>query len=452
MQRADPGSFRDPASRVVLGDDTVTRLLDERGLADWQALRDSDFFRVAVDQGRLIAAVEVEPPPGSVGALEHPRLPFVSYPFEWTFSMLKDAALLQLDLMEESLAEGLILKDATPYNVQFPAGRPQFIDVGSFERYRSGEPWLGYRQFCRQFLYPLMLRAWAGVPFQPWLRGDPEGPDSSQMWRLLPGRRRLNRSALLHVAMQARAEARLQGEAVRRSLAEAGFSSDLIVANVRRLRTLVTSLTWDRGGGVWSGYHECDHVGRDRDAKAGFLREIIREVKPEMVLDLGANDGHFSRVAVDEGADVIAVDGDEAVLDGVYESLEPGTPISLVLTDLTNPSPAQGWDGSERPSLFQRTSPDLVVAYGLIHHLIYTASVPPPRVVEWLAGFGVPVVVEFVSPDDPMVERLTANKRDDELHPDRDRDAFDRLVAAHFRSGETLDLDGGTRRVYRLEP
>ncbi|HEX2154904.1 MAG TPA: methyltransferase [Acidimicrobiia bacterium] len=452
MNRSDPGSFRDPASRVVLGDGSVIRLLDERGLEDWRALADTRLAKNAVDDGRLIASTEVDAGGEAAGALEHPRLPFITYPFEWTFSMLRDAALLQLDLMEEALSEGLILKDATPYNIQFPSGRPQFIDVGSFERYRSGEPWVGYRQFCRQFLYPLMLRAWCGVPFQPWLRGDPEGPTSAQMWKLLPARRKAGPAALLHVGLQARAEARMKGQAVRSSLAEAGFSADLIVANVRKLRSLVAAMEWDESEGTWAEYQGCDHVARDREAKTDFLNLALNAVEAETVLDLGANDGHFSRTAVEKKAMAIAVDGDEAVLDRLYRSLVRGTAITPVLSDLSNPSPAQGWAGAERPALFERARPDLVIAYGLIHHLIYTASIPPARVVEWLAGFGAPVVVEFVAPDDPMVARLTANKRPEELHPERDRESFERLARSHFTIRDDADLPGGTRRLYHLSP
>lgn len=451
MGQADPGSFRDPASRVVLdGDQTVTRLLDERGLADWQRLSATRFYRSGVEAGRIIAAEEVAAPEGAAGALEHPRLGMISYPFEWTFSMLKDAALLQLDLMAVALDEGMILKDATPYNIQFVGGQPQFIDIGSFETYRSGEPWVAYRQFCRQFLYPLMLRSWVGVPFQPWLRGDPEGLTAAQMRRLLPVRRRISPQALGHVELQARAESRLQGEAVRSNLAEAGFSSDLIVANVTKLRALVESFSAETLDRIWSDYHDCTHVGRDRDTKAEFLAGVLDGVRPSTVLDLGANDGHFSRVAVAAGAEVVAVDGDEAVLDSLYRSLSPGTPIVPILSDLSNPSPAQGWAGEERPALFARANPDLVVAYGLIHHLIYTASVPPAKVVDWLGGFGVPVVVEFVAPDDPMVKRLTANKRPDELHPDRTREAFERLVSDQFGIESSRELEGGTRWVYHL--
>lgn len=450
MDRADPGSFRDPASHVVLNDQTVSRLLDDRGLSDWRALARTDLYEKAVADGRLIAATEIEPSNDAAGGLEHPRLPLITYPFEWTFGMLRDAALLQLELMEGALAEGLILKDATPYNIQFLAGRPQFIDIGSFESYRQGEPWVGYRQFCRQFLYPLMLRAWCGVPFQPWLRGDPEGPTSAQMWRLLPARRKASPAALLHVGLQARAEAKMQGQAVRGSLSEAGFSGEMILTNVRKLRTLTESLEWDGNEGTWAQYQACEHVLRDRDDKTGFLAAALEAVSPDTVLDLGANDGHFSRLAVEKGATAVSVDGDEAVLDRLYRGLERGTPLTPVLADLSNPSPAQGWAGIERPALFDRVRPDLVVAYGLIHHLVYTASVPPRRVVEWLGGFGVPVVVEFVAPEDPMVGRLTANKRPEELHPERDRESFERLAYEHFEIADRFDLAGGTRRLYRL--
>lgn len=436
----------------MLDEQSVVRLLDSRGLEDWRALAASPVLATAVADGRLIPTVEIEPPDGAAGALEHPRLGFVTYPFEWTFSMLRDAALLQLDLLSESLDAGLTVKDATPYNVQFPAGRPQFIDIGSFARYRPGEAWLGYRQFCRQFLYPLLLEAWCGVPFQPWLRGDPEGPTSAQMWRLLPARRKATPAAVLHIGLQARAESRLKGQAVRGSLAEAGFSAEMIKANVAKLRSLIESLDWDGFSDGWVTYEDCDHVARDRDRKSEFLRAALEEVRPGIVLDLGANDGHFSRIAADIGADAIAVDGDEGVLDRLYRSLTPGTTITPVLADLANPSPAQGWAGVERPALFTRARPDLVIAYGLIHHLIYTASVPPAHVVEWLASFEVPVVVEFVAPDDPMVGRLTANKREDELHPDRDRSGFEGLVADRFRTVADVDLEGGTRRLYHLAP
>ena len=450
MHRADPGSFRDPASHVVLDGDRVLRLLDERGLRGWEALRATTFFERATADGRLIGATPLESPPaGTAAALEHPRIPFVSYPYEWTFSMLKDAALLQLDLLAEALADGITIKDATPYNIQFVAGRPVFIDIGSFEEYSAGEAWIGYRQFTRQFLFPLMLRARAGIPFQPWLRGNPEGPTAAEVRNLLGFWQRLKPSALMHVSLQARMEARMSGTAVRDELKTAGFSADLILANVRKLRRLVSDLSWSGSDEGWIEYESCNHVGRDREAKSDFLSGAMAAHNPRRVMDLGANDGHFSELAAASGSLAIAVDGDEPVLDALYRR---GSPVSIVLSDLTNPSPSQGWAESERPGLAERAQPDLVIAYGVIHHLIYTASIPPVAVLDWLAGFGCPVVVEFVSPDDEMVAKLTANKVEAELHPGRAQNEFEAEVAARFETLERRTLGEGTRALYSLRP
>jgi hypothetical protein len=450
MSIPDPGSFRDPASRVVIDGDKVVRLLDQRGYEGWQALSGTEFFRTAVADGRLIESVEVDPPEGSAAALAHPRLDFISYPYEWTFSMLRDAALLQLELLEGALGAGLTIKDATPYNVQFVDGRPMFIDLGSFETYRAGEPWIGYRQFTRQFLFPLLLRAWVGVPFQPWLRGDIEGPTAGQMAKLIRGKR-FNTSALLHVRLQARMESQMGDRSVRRELGEAGFNAELILANVRKLKKLVASLEWDGADQGWSTYVECSHVSRDRKAKAEFLEAALDRLGSRRVVDLGANDGHFAKIAAGTGALAVAVDSHEPVLDALYRS-RPGPGLAIVLTDLANPSPSQGWAGQERPSLVERARPDLVIAYGLIHHLIYGASIPPREVVRWLASFGCPVLVEFVSPADEMVVKLVGNKLPHELHPGGEEEDFRSLLDESFRTTAEHRLGEGTRVLFTLEP
>jgi len=434
----------------VFSDGQVVRLLDERGLAAWKALSSSKFFAKATADGRLIGSEEIEPPsPEVAGALQHPLIPFISYPYEWTFSMLKDAALLQLDLLAEALGEGLTMKDATPYNIQFLDGRPVFIDIGSFEPYAAGEPWIGYRQFTRQFLFPLMMRADAGIPFQPWLRGNPEGPTAGEMSSLLGFWKRKRPSTLLHVSLQARMEERLSGTAVRSELKTAGFNAELILANVRKLRKLVEGLVWDGGGAGWIDYEGCSHVGRDRETKTTFLQAALHDLSPGRVLDLGANDCHFAECAATAGAAAIAVDGDEPVLDAVYRR---GSPVAIVLSDLNNPSPSQGWAEKERPGLARRARPDLVIAYGLIHHLIYTASIPPATVLDWLAGFECPVLMEFVAPDDEMVAKLTANKMESELHPGRNRAEFEDAVRDRFTIAGTETLGEGSRTLYRLMP
>lgn len=452
MVAADPGSFRDPASRVVHEGNRVLRLLDEQGLEAWQALKASSFFEKAVAEGRLIQTEETSDfPADAAGVLEHQRLPLITYPYEWTFSMLKDAALLQLDLLADALADGITIKDATPFNIQFVSGRPIFIDLGSFEAYRSGEPWIGYRQFTRQFLFPLMMRAWVGLPYQPWLRGDMEGPTAGEMKLLLSTGQRLRPGALMHVSLQARMEDRMSGAAVREELKDAGFSVDLILANVRKLRSLVESLEWDHEVEGWSDYRSCTHVGRDRDAKSAFLESALERVRPGVVADLGANDGHFSDIAAESGAHAVAIDGDEPVLDDLYQRSR-GKNISIIVSDLANPTPSQGWAGKERPGLFERVRPDVIIAYGVIHHLIYTTSIPPRAVMEWLRSFACVVVVEFVGPDDEMVATLTANKLARELHHGRTEKEFRAIVAEMFDVHSERTLESGTRILFELIP
>lgn len=453
MSPADPGSFRDPASRVVVEDDRVLRVLDPRGVQAWEALASTDFFARAVADGRLIPSELTERADYPAAAvLEHPRVPLITFPYEWTFSMLRDAALLHLDLLEGALGEGLTMKDATPFNVQFVNGKPIFIDVGSFQPYRDGEPWIGYRQFTRQFLFPLMLRSWLNVPFQPWLRGAMEGPTPAEMRQMLSLRNRLRPGALAHVSLQARMESRMSGRAVRADLRSAGFSEELILSNLRRLRKLVQSLRWEEPlPDGWSEYKTHAHVERDRQTKSEFLDGMLTRRRPARVVDLGANDGHYSALAAGRGALAVAVDNDEPVLDGLYRTSQ-GRSVATVLCDVADPSPAQGWAGEERPGLWERIRPDLVVAYGLVHHLVYTASIPPEKVADWLRSFGCPVALELISPEDEMVALLTANKEPAELHRGLSEADWRDTLVQRFDIVSAQNLESVTRVLLELSP
>ncbi len=346
--RLDPGSFRDPGSRVFVEDGDVFRYIDQRALTNWERLADTQFFATGIAAGTIIETTRdmVHPLPGGDWAaiLQHERVPVISYPYEWTFSMLRDAALLQLDLLLAALAEGMILKDSTPYNVQFRGTKPVFIDIGSFEILDEGEVWVGYRQFLAQFLYPLMLTANVGVPFQPWLRGQPDGLTASQMQSVMSKRDRMSKSGLLHVSMLARAEKKHAGAGrdVRSEFKEAGFSKEMIEANVKGLYKIVTGLTWDAGTTRWNEYAtECDHVAQQRDAKADFVANVLEGRSLGTVWDLGANDGHFSRIAAKNADLVLSLDADYAVLDDLFTSLKSEGPDNVLplVQDLADPSP-----------------------------------------------------------------------------------------------------------------
>jgi len=421
----------------------------------WQAVKTSRFFNDGVAGGRIVAtsqAADRSPPAGWAGLLSHPIIDTISYPYEWTFSMLRRAALLQLELMEAALAEDFILKDATPYNVQFIGSRPIFIDVGSFEPMEPGDAWVGYRQFCRQFLFPLMLRAYRNVPFQPWLRGDPEGLTASTTSQLLRWGNRFRPGVLTNVVLQSKAEQRFAAAAgVRSELKTAGFSKQLIVANVARLRKVIEGLDWKPEQAGWAEYTECEHVSRHRTIKQSFLGESLTSLAPKSVVDFGANDGFFSRQAAASGASVWAVDADEPVLEKLFLSLRD-EPINTLLVDMANPTPNQGWALEERSSVEQRLRPDLIVCYAVVHHLAIARNIPLPAIVEWLRRFSCPVVFEFVGPEDAMVTRMTANKRSVEVHPGYDQTGLERAIEGRYLVARHMQLEGGTRLLYDLRP
>lgn len=460
----DPGSFRDPGGHVFIVDGQVYRTLDTRSLTAWKQLAATDFFAEQQRLGTIVTTDAADPTTlpeglaaGWAGLLHHERVPVVSYPYEWTFGMLQDAALLQLDLLEAALAEDMILKDSTPYNVQWHGPSPVFIDVGSFEPIAPGDLWVGYRQFLQQYLYPLLLRSHVGVPFQPWMRGRPDGITADEMWNLLSGRDKLRKTTLLHVGMPARAERHYDDENrdVRTELKEAGFKKELIQTNVRGLRSTVAALQWDHGDSEWNRYAmDCDHVSSQRQTKSDFLAQTLAETAPTMVWDVGANDGYFSRQAAVFADYVLALDADEVVVDELYRSLKADgtTNVLPLLQDLSDPSPGLGWRGTERTSLEHRASPDLVLCFAVIHHLVIGKNVPLRQVIEWLAGLDSRVILEFVPPSDPMVLKLTANKRAHEVHTDYNEDALRGYLDEHFVIDREEPVPAGDRRLFALRP
>jgi hypothetical protein len=449
---------------VFVDADEVWRGLSAEALADFDALAETRFYPAALERGDIVATERVDGPapiPGDWAAvLRHRRIDTLSYPYEWSFEMLRDAARLQLDLTRQALAEKLITKDASSYNVQFLGAKPVFIDVGSFERMRPGEPWAGYRQFCELYLNPLYVQALRDVPFQPLLRGSLDGIPPGTAAAILGGRGRFQKGVFTHVRLHARAERKYadadRERDVRAELKRAGFGPSLIDAQLRNLQRAVDRLSWKLPGSTWSDYGERGHyTDLDLQAKSSFVADTVaRRGAPAIVLDLGANDGHFSRIAVDAGArSAIAADSDHVVVDRLYRRLrdEGERRILPLVVDLADPSPALGWRGGERRSFAERMRPDLVLCLAVVHHLALTNNVPLGEVVSFLADFGAPLVVEFPHRDDPMAQRLLARKRGG-LFDSYDIAEWERALQQRFSVGERVVLPSGTRTLYHAEP
>jgi hypothetical protein len=464
---AETGSFRDWDGRVFSADGRVLRALTPTGFADWEALSASEFFAAFTSGGELVRTVreddetvqalrQADPEGEWVAALSHERLPFISYPYEWSFSMLKDAALLQLRLASAALAEDLMLKDASPYNIQWGGSHPVFIDIGSFERARAGEPWAAYRQFCMLYLYPLLLEAHRGAPFQPWLRGNVDGISPTDFRSLFSYRDSFRRGMLRHVFLHANLERRHadRGSNVRRELEAAGFDKRLVESNLAQMTRLVGGLRSRPRESAWQDYGTtCSYSEQETLAKEAFVRRAVGERRRRLVWDLGCNDGRYSRIAAESSEFTVAIDSDRAVIDALYSALRRADNHSILplVVDLADPSPALGWRNKERLTLAERGLPDLALCLALVHHLSIGRNIPLRELVEWLGSLSCEVVIEFPARTDPMVQRLLAGKRS-EAHPDYDRGTFESLLRARFEVVDAVDLPSETRTLYLARP
>ena len=469
--RPDDGSFRDPSGQVyrVVGEqgEAVVRGLRRDAAAGMAKLLAEPFFRELVDDGDVVetALLDADDPYGRPvlaagwdAAVRHAAVPFVTWPYEWPFSMLRDAALLQLRLLETSVTNGWMLKDATPFNVQWRGVRPTFVDAPSFVP-RDGGYWQGYRQFCATFLTPLLLTAHLGIPFQPLLRSRLDGVPPDEAVRYFRGLRRFKRGVPSHVWFPAAAESGLRRRR-RKAPASRRWSGrqprTALLALLDNLQRLIAGLSAGPSRSDWARYadsHSYDDTdyGRKRD----FVERHAAARRPRLTWDLGANTGVFSRIAARSSGAVVAVDGNPEAVDLLYRRLRaaggdaPRNVVPLVM-DVANPSPGQGWAGRERAAFEARGRPDLVLCLALMHHLRVSANVPLARCLEWLRSLDAAVILEFVGREDEMFRALVEHRRED--FPDYTAERFEAEVRRRFRVVDRRQVKGGARELLLLEP
>ena len=469
--RADAGSFKDPSGRVYQVDTgeghgrRIIRALSSDGVATATKLLSEPFFEQLMQDGSVVrtrlldaddAAIRSVAAAGWAGAVEHQPVDFPTYPYEWPFSMLKDAALLQLRLLDESVRHGWILKDATPFNIQWHGSQPVFIDVPSFVPW-DGEYWRAYRQFCSTFLTPLLLMAYRGVPFQPLLRSQLEGVPAAQALPYFRGLQRLKRGVPAHVWFPAKAEAVARRRRRQRGHRQHGQrqSPTSLCALVDSLRRLVSTLAYEPVASEWTCYAST-HSYADADAacKEAFVARCIADCQPELAWDLGANTGVFSRIAAQSAHLVVAVDSSHDAVELLYRDLRSasGAPQNIVpvVMDIANPSPSQGWAGRERAAFDVRRPLDIVLCLALVHHLRVADNIPVALVLDWLQSLRANVVVEFIEREDEMFKKLVENKT--ESYADYTAENFDLEVRRRFRIARRARLKNGLRELLYLEP
>ena len=470
---ANAGSFRDPVNRVyelnpAHSDGTVRILrgLDANALANYERLCKEAFFQKAMRDGKVVQTAVLAATDESAksviadgwsGVLEHEAIAFVTYPYEWTFSMLKDAALLQLHLIEQSLENGWTLKDATPYNIQWIGSRPVFIDLVSFEPWVAGDPWVGYRQFCSMFLTPLMLRAHLGIDHIPLLRSYIDGIPPTEAAKFFTGTKSLKKGVLSHIIFPAKVEnsiAKRERDAAPAQVRSARkHSKAMVLGLVQSLTRLVRKLSIEIEHTDWSQYDKThSYQEADFDEKKSFVLKHVSAAHRKSVWDIGCNTGTFSKISSEFANQVISVDGDHNAVEQLYlsEKKSRGSNVLPLVMNLSNISPAQGWAGKERQAFDQRRKPDFVFCLALIHHVRMSANIPNVLFLEWLRSLNAEVILEFVNREDEMVVKLLTNKK--EQYADYNLAQFTADAERFFSIKDRQPLKGGKRELFCLTP
>jgi hypothetical protein len=453
--QAVEGSFRDPSGFVFTRDGTLYRQINTSFRDSFEAFIRSGLYEELVRDGLLVSHEPVDRALAATGdahaVIRPERVAFISYPYEWSFGQLQDAATLTLDIQERALARGFTLRDSSAYNIQFQNGRPVLIDTLSLEPLEEGKAWVAYKQFCEQFLLPLMLMSNRDVRCNTLLRSYLDGIPLDLGSRLLPRRTWMSPSALLHIHLHAWAQGRYAGSAVSSAAKGRHMSRNALLTLVKNLRAAVGGLSWRAAGTEWAEYTADNNYSEAAArAKRNLVVSHLREARAATVWDLGANTGEYTRAARETASLVVSFDVDPAAVERNYRRVrdQKESGILPLLLDLTNPSPAQGWAGRERHSLEERGPADAVMALALIHHLAIGHNLPLDRIASYLARLGKVLVIEFVPKSDGQVSRLLLSRPD--IFPGYTKEGFEAAFSRHFTIQAADRIDDSERWLYRM--
>jgi hypothetical protein len=451
--QAVEGSFRDPSGFVYTRDHTLYRQVNAAFGKQFEAFITSGLYDELTREGLLVphiqVGIELSATADAHAVLRPQRIPFISYPYEWSFGQLQDAASLTLEIQERALSKGFTLRDSSAYNVQFQGGRPIFIDTLSFEPLEEGKPWAAYKQFCEHFLLPLTLMTTRDIRCGTLLRVYADGIPLDFGSRLLPRRSWASLSSVLHLHLHAWAQGRYAGSAISSAGKSKSMSRDSLVRLVQNLKSAVQRLSWKPAGTEWADYTSDNNYS---DAAARSKRALVVSHLSgsgvSTVWDLGANTGEYSRAAREVASQVISFDVDPAAVERNYRRVrsQSETGILPLLLDLTNPSPAQGWAGQERLSLPQRGPADALLALALIHHLAIGHNLPLDRIAGYLSRLGRLLVIEFVPKSDSQVKRLLLSRPD--IFPGYTKEGFEAAFRREYEIKAVNPVADSERWLY----
>ncbi len=451
----NPGSFRDPDGFLFYRDNTLYRQVNHTCKQDYDRLMESGLYGALVKGNLLVPHQETDIPfsdPEKGYKIIQPELVhFISYPYEWCFSQLKDAALATLKIQAIAFEHGMSLKDASVYNIQFKEGRPVFIDTLSFEVYRENEPWIAYRQFCQHFLAPLALMCRTDVRLNQLLRIYLDGIPLDMARTLLPSSSRFSPSLYMHIFLHGKEQKKYEDKAPANKTAK--ISKFQFKAIINSLESAVRKLKWTPRGTEWGDYYnDTNYTPAGQKHKKELVSKFIDTAAPAEVWDVGANNGLYSRIAAEKSIPTTAFDIDPAAVEQNYLMVKEKkeTHMLPLVMDLTNPNPGIGWENRERHSFMDRGPAGLVVALALIHHLAISNNVPLPKTAAFFHALAGPfLVIEFVPKEDSQVQRLLATRED--VFPGYRKEDFEKAYSQYFDIREAVDIEDSLRTLYLME-
>jgi hypothetical protein len=455
-----PLSFRDPAGRVYAAGERIMRCVQGPHAAWTERFLETPFFRKSLEAGIFPATARAAPPAEAKDAaaalwLEHERIDLPAYPHEWIPDQLFAAGLLTIDLAIEAAGAGLEMKDATPYNVLFSRGRGVFCDVLSFVDRTAGELWLPYGQFQRTFILPLYMHRRFGLPPHRLFLDKRDGLEPAEVYPAVPWYRALMPLELQLVTLPALLTKRGASKAATLAAAKQGTpsarSNFVFLRSLARLRSQLLAVRPRQvSESTWGDYEgECAHYSSaERERKHSFVREAIERTRPARVLDLGANAGEYSRIAVAGGArHVVAADADINALQALYRRNDTERlPITPFVLNLARPTPAVGWRNTEHPSFLERARGrfDTVLALAVMHHMLVSERVPLEDFIAFLADLEPRhLVLEWVSPKDEKFRQIAGPNLG--LYADLDEARLRKALAGRFRVLSEASIGDGRR-------
>lgn len=430
------GSFRDPSGYVFEENGIVCRRVSGTYKDTLKRVMECGLYQDLVDSELMIPFKVLDE-----STIIPEQLAFISYPYEWCFSQLKDAALVTLEIAKRALNYSMVLKDASTYNIQFHKGKPMLIDHLSYGAYQEGEPWIAYKQFCEHFLAPLTLMSYKDIRLGQLLRIHIDGIPLDLVNSLLPLRANLNYHLLLHIKAHSASQRHYEDK----SLGKKRISHTSLLGIIDSLESCIEKLNW-KPKGTWADYYSEDSEYTKH--KKELVGTFLHKVNPRVVWDLGANIGLFSQIAGRNGAQVISFDSDPACVEKHYLNGRRPNILPLLL-DLINPSPGIGWENQERMSLKERKGADIVLALALVHHLTISNNLPLGMIANFLRDICHFLIVEFVPKEDPKVQKLLSTRED--IFPNYTQEAFEEEFGKFFSMLESRVIEGSNRILYLME-